>query len=139
MPIDYSKYPKNWKTEIRPAILERAQNRCENCGVKNHKFILRGFWNEKNVYQDMDGQIFDAENSQNLGDDYLGEVDPENKNKIIKVVLTISHTDHDVTNNDYSNLKALCQKCHLDHDKYHHAKNARETREKKKGLIKLDL
>lgn len=24
MPIDYSKYPPNWKTEIVPAVLERA-------------------------------------------------------------------------------------------------------------------
>jgi len=29
MPIDYKKYPKNWKTEIRPKILERAGNKCE--------------------------------------------------------------------------------------------------------------
>jgi hypothetical protein len=60
MPIDYSKYPKNWKTEIRPKILERAKNRCENCGVKNHELILRGFWNKKNLYQTMDGEIFGA-------------------------------------------------------------------------------
>ena len=29
MPIDYSNYPANWKTEIRPAILARAGNQCE--------------------------------------------------------------------------------------------------------------
>jgi hypothetical protein len=37
MPIDYSKYPPNWKSEIRPRILERACNCCEVCGSKNHK------------------------------------------------------------------------------------------------------
>lgn len=36
MPIDYKKYPPNWKTEIRPAVLKRAHNRCEFCGVENH-------------------------------------------------------------------------------------------------------
>lgn len=36
MPIDYKKYPPNWKTEIRPAILERANNCCEFCGVSNY-------------------------------------------------------------------------------------------------------
>lgn len=36
MPIDYSKYPPNWKTEIRPAILERANNVCEFCGAENY-------------------------------------------------------------------------------------------------------
>lgn len=28
-------YPKNWM-EIREKILERAQNRCEFCGIENH-------------------------------------------------------------------------------------------------------
>ena len=36
MPIDYKKYPKNWKTEIRPRILARAQNKCERCGIENY-------------------------------------------------------------------------------------------------------
>ena len=35
MPIDYADYPANWKTEIRPAILRRAGNRCEFCGAAN--------------------------------------------------------------------------------------------------------
>jgi len=37
MPCDYSKYPPNWKTEIRPFILERAGHRCEICGAENYK------------------------------------------------------------------------------------------------------
>ena len=43
MPIDYSKYPDNWKTEIRPAVLKRAGNRCEgspaypDCRAENYK------------------------------------------------------------------------------------------------------
>ena len=36
MPIDYKKYPPNWKTEIRPYILNRANNKCEFCGVENY-------------------------------------------------------------------------------------------------------
>lgn len=34
-PENKSRYPKNWK-EIRARILERANNRCEFCGVENH-------------------------------------------------------------------------------------------------------
>ena len=37
MPIDYKLYPPNWKTEIRPRILARAWNKCENCGAENYK------------------------------------------------------------------------------------------------------
>lgn len=37
MPINYSKYPPNLKTEIRPRILARANNCCEvaGCGLRN--------------------------------------------------------------------------------------------------------
>lgn len=38
MPCDYSRYPKNWKTEIRPSILRRAENKCEFCGVENYSY-----------------------------------------------------------------------------------------------------
>jgi hypothetical protein len=45
-----------------------------------------------------------------------------------KVVLTCAHMDHDPTNNHPDNLRALCQRCHLNWDAKHHAKNARKTR-----------
>lgn len=34
-PENRKRYPKNWK-QIRKQILERADNRCEFCGAKNH-------------------------------------------------------------------------------------------------------
>lgn len=42
MPIDYSEYPDNWFTELRPVVLSRANNCCEGspqlpaCREKNH-------------------------------------------------------------------------------------------------------
>jgi hypothetical protein len=33
-----------------------------------------------------------------------------------KVVLTVAHLDHDPTNNDATNLRALCQRCHNRYD-----------------------
>ena len=44
-----------------------------------------------------------------------------------KVVLTIAHLDHDVTNNAPGNLRAWCQRCHLTYDAPHHV----ETRRRK--------
>ena len=38
MPIDYKRYPPDWKTRIRPEVLRRADNRCEFCGVENYSF-----------------------------------------------------------------------------------------------------
>ena len=48
-----------------------------------------------------------------------------------KVVLTVAHLDHDETNHDRTNLRALCQKCHLTYDAKHHAANAARTRRSK--------
>ncbi len=36
-PENRSRYPKNWATEIRPAILERAGHICERCGAPNYQ------------------------------------------------------------------------------------------------------
>jgi 5-methylcytosine-specific restriction endonuclease McrA len=38
-----------------------------------------------------------------------------------KVVLTVAHLDHDPGNNEFQNLRALCQRCHLAHDREQHA------------------
>jgi len=131
MPCDYRKYPSNWKTEIRPAIMERAKNCCEFCKVPNYKLIIRGNWNNTECYQDDDGTIYDANTSEVIGSDYVGEVHPTNK--LIKVVLTIAHLDHDVNNNDYSNLKALCQRCHNRYD----VGFRKENRKTNKGVLSL--
>lgn len=37
-----------------------------------------------------------------------------------KVVLTVAHIDQDKNNNSFFNLAALCQLCHLNHDRAHH-------------------
>lgn len=44
------------------------------------------------------------------------------------VVLTVAHIDHDKTNNRFSNLAALCQKCHLGHDIKQHIDNRKYGR-----------
>lgn len=49
------------------------------------------------------------------------------------VVLTVAHLDHQPENCADENLRAMCQRCHLNYDKHHHAANARKTREAKIG------
>jgi len=115
MPIDYSKYPPNWKAEIVPRILERANNCCENCGLENYshvtsipmrvhlngKYIIKRFWlsNESDITR--------MKPFSNGGDI-----------KEVRIVLTIAHLDHDETNHDVKDdrLKAWCQYCHLNYD-----------------------
>lgn len=123
MPIDYSQYHPEWKTRIRPDILERDNNCCKFCGVKNHSIIHRygkgiDDWWYWPPGMEGEGWVLDGLKST-------------------RIVLTIAHLDHDKTNNDYENLAALCQKCHLGIDMKHHMKNARDTREKKANLQRL--
>jgi 5-methylcytosine-specific restriction endonuclease McrA len=57
--------------------------------------------------------------------------------KVVRIVLTIAHLDHDPANNDPSNLRAWCQKHHLAHDHRHHMASAAATRREK--LTQMDL
>lgn len=40
-PENKSRYPKNWK-EIRASILQRANNKCEFCGIENYSVRENG-------------------------------------------------------------------------------------------------
>ena len=39
-------YRKEWRKVIRPRILARAENKCEDCGAPNRQVVLRtfGWW-----------------------------------------------------------------------------------------------
>lgn len=138
MPVDWSKYPKNWKSEIRPAILARANNCCEECGVPNGMPVFRGMYCGEKVFQTVNGDLFKEDGSFIMHDSEYCCIEGKSENQqAIKIVLTVAHLDHDLNNNSSENLKALCQLHHLRHDKSHHMKNSRATNEKKKGLQKL--
>lgn len=54
-----------------------------------------------------------------------------------KVVLTVAHLDHTPENCEPDNLKAMCQRCHLNYDKHHHAQTAYATRKQKANTIDI--
>lgn len=137
MPIDYKQYHPDWKTVIRPAILERDKNCCKFCGLKNGLWISR--WKKEGLVKDLiNGDVWQYdENGRLVRSNYSWRMSDWGCEHMSKVVLTIAHLDHDKTNNDYDNLAALCQKCHLGIDLKHHMANARETLIKKKKLQKL--
>lgn len=51
--------------------------------------------------------------------------------KLVKIVLTIAHLEDPIENCDPSNLRALCQACHLRYDAKRHAESRAKTRENK--------
>lgn len=125
MPIDYSKYPPNWKSEIVPSILARAgeirdekgnvttQAKCEQCGVTNKEFGIRdintGKWY---TWEDFDSGLAELEGA-------VFEKPGQPLRMPYNIVLTVAHLDHDEENHDVSmdRLQALCQRCHLNHDR----------------------
>lgn len=115
MPIDYSRYPENWKSEIVPRILKRADNKCEWCALENRQIVqsvtLR--------LQDVDGR-YKRKRFWLVNDSDLRRMLPfsHEKPNPVRVVLTVAHLDHDETNHDVADdrLAALCQYCHLNYD-----------------------
>ncbi len=56
-----------------------------------------------------------------------------------EVVLATAHLDHDPTNNPPRNLKALCQRCHMLHDRDEHCRRRRLTLRMRKAIGDLFL
>lgn len=127
MPINYKEYPPNWKTEIRPTVLERAKNCCEECNVPNYAIIYRPEKGKKDWVLMPEGHEADAMAIDGI--------------KFTKIILTIAHLDHDKENHSVNidRLKALCQRCHLVYDKNHHAANRKFGRKHKENNFILDL
>jgi hypothetical protein len=107
MPIDYSNYSKDWKLRSRFIRFYRADNRCELCGAINHSYVNK----------------------------LTRELCTQDEENAIRIVLTVAHLDHDINNNSFFNLKAMCQKCHLSYDAKHHAETRRQKRISKNQLL----
>lgn len=125
MPIrDKSLYPADWKAISKRIRFERAGGRCEFCGVENGALIIRKTSNSEEYVTVEDSEAYYKE-LHNNGADY--------DDKIIKVVLTVAHLDHNPANCDDDNLRALCQRCHNRYDRTFRNGNAAATRARKKA------
>jgi hypothetical protein len=124
-PQNKARYPKNW-AEIREKIRQRANNKCEWCGIHNHSIGARDKNNQWHTEQEIDNMNSD------VGFDLFGDYP-----NIIKIVCTTAHLDHTPENCDDSNLAFLCQKCHNNYDKGHRKQTVRENH--LVGQLKLDV
>ena len=112
MPVDYGKYPKDWKA-ISRAIRDRSGGRCECEG-------------ECGLHRTTPGPRRCVERN--------GEPAKWAKGK---VVLTVAHLNHTPMDCRPENLKAMCQRCHLRYDHDLHQRNSRETRRGRKAAADL--
>jgi predicted nucleic-acid-binding Zn-ribbon protein len=130
-PENKNRYSKDWKQISERIRFVRAGNKCETCGVKNYE----------TGYRDLTGKFWTVQEIMDLLDDTgydifcheLSHIDVDVKP--IKIVLTVAHLDHQPENNDDSNLKALCQKCHNNYDRSH--RNETIKNERNKGQLSI--
>lgn len=125
MPIDYRNYHPMWKRISRFVRVIRARNCCEQCGLENYTVRL---YADKEVVETLTG-FTDYQTARAMATRLFVEADsswPGNAMyRSTVVILTVAHLDHDVGNNDLDNLQALCQGCHLGHDRRDNANRRR--------------
>lgn len=129
-PENRARYPKDW-TRISAEIRDRAGSRCEFCGVANGELGGRsptGDWHKASTC----GERLLKLEWPRPGDMAMciGYDEPL---RIVRIVLTVAHLDHQPENCDPSNLKALCQRCHNRYDRPHRKVNAARTNRAKKA------
>lgn len=144
MPCNYKLYSPEWKTRIVPDIRKRSGDCCEQCGLRNYSV---GYRNEDghfiptygNIDHDLAGTGISYPSLMPLtykeAREFSVEINElcEGENKHIVIVLTVAHLDHDISNNDYSNLRHLCQQCHNRLD----VADRKVNRKKNKGVLDL--
>ncbi len=113
----------------RKRILERAKNKCEQCGKRNHRKVWTRF---------LSGRMWWS-TPRTRWRNHLGELsyaprfyDAERR---IRVVLTVAHLNHKPGDDRDENLKALCQWCHLNYDKLHHKETRSIHKDEKRPLL----
>ncbi len=122
MPMDRSRYPKDWKEISKRIRFERAEGKCEWCGAPHRGFRDR-----------ITGEWFEPA---------FGELFPHTAEEMILIILTTAHlgidkpdgspgSKEDTMDCREENLAALCQKCHLDFDRDDHIRS-RETNRRRR-------
>ena len=105
-------YGREWSAVIRPAILKRAGNCCEQCRVPNRAVVLR-----------VDGAWCLLDHGTWTSGRGFPQSAPSCSYRAVRIVLTIAHLNHIAGDDRPENLKALCQWHHLNLDKDHHAES----------------
>lgn len=125
-------YGHFWRTIVRPRILLRAGGqfnekgkylggaKCERCGVPDRAI---GYRNQSGRFVELGEKGGRSAKLQGY--------------KVITIVLTVCHKNHQSRDNRDENLSALCQKDHLRHDRAQH-KLTRQTRKDLMRPLLLD-
>jgi hypothetical protein len=115
-----------WRA-VRRSILERAGDRCEQCGKPNGRVVESRFLKVWRVPFARDGVLVPLMWWRGAGWPWHScggnrQVPPRyyDRETFGRVVLTVAHLNHVAGDDRPENLKALCQWCHLNYDRLHH-------------------
>lgn len=113
--------PTDWPQISHHVRFVRAKGRCEHCG-RPHGHEVRclpdGRWFDVEAHGWRDGHGRPAPWPDVV--EYAGH-------RSTRVILATRHKDHDPSNNQPANLVALCQRCHMLHDREEHRRRFRIT------------
>ncbi len=135
-PENAHRYPKDWPA-IRARIVYRAGYKCEWCGVHNGALGGRTRDGKFLPALSLGERLLRIEWPRPGDEAWCGEGEHRERLRIIRIVLTVAHMDHQPENCADENLKALCQRCHLTYDAEHHAQTAYATRRQGKAVTDL--
>jgi hypothetical protein len=107
-------YPIDWPQLSAVIRFRRAGGRCEGCGRPHlHRIVCLSdgrWWDaEAGAWRDGRGRL-----RRRPAVDLLRQV------RTTRVVLAAAHRNHDTSDNTDDNLAALCQRCHMLHDRPEH-------------------
>lgn len=124
-----------WRA-IRERIGQRSGWRCETCGAPHMTIVARGSYGGRDAYMIVNtGEVFDAETGLKMATMKLSAFGAY---RVLKIVLTVAHLNHDETCNEDGNLAHLCQRHHLRLDAKHHQRNAARTRRNRGGQLDME-
>jgi len=107
-------YPIDWPELSRWVRFERAGGVCETCGRPHGRMVSclpdgRWFDVTRQAWRNGRGRVVHGPEPIEAA-----------ALRLTRVILAAAHLDHDPTNNRRRNLKSLCQRCHMLHDRPHH-------------------
>jgi hypothetical protein len=121
-------YPIDWKLISRRIRFERARGCCEACGRPHGGVLLQlsdgRWWDEAaRTWRDDGGRPAPWP-------DVLDYAAVRRR----RFHLGTAHLDHNPQNSAFCNLRALCQRCHLRHDRPEHVRRRRTNRHRQLAL-----
>lgn len=124
MATDIREYHPKWTLISRLIRKYRAGWHCEFCGIKNGALIMR-----QNMHEWRYATLLELDSIEEAVESgRFTRTEAIKKLELTKIVLTVAHLDHNKNNNDFANLRALCQSCHLHLDRNQHIANRKYGR-----------